>query len=211
MVVQLSLQMSLDVHIRKQGYKTMPFYTVCQGVQCKTSSYTNKEVVSTKSNNHIMSLVLSLVHIGQDHVPQPLPSKFSEEFRATITEQRDIQRLSVPEKHEKQFACSVFVANSDIDFQNHTTTVVYHRYCMDCGRMAADKGCFTVLTKDVALYPLLEINSRFLQESLLGDLLRIETWEDEAALDTLHFMIYKESSKIFYANFKFQVTINSNL
>ncbi|CAH1266835.1 Hypp3583 [Branchiostoma lanceolatum] len=72
----------------------------------------------------------------------------------------------------------------------------YIWYCMDCATLGARSGAYSVLSGDLAKYNLKMLEVLYQNESLEGDILDIESWEDQDSPDTLRFQVKKGNENI---------------
>lgn len=210
-IIHLQVRFSPILHVKFDAYKAMLMTSNANVVSCGSSSYTMRQLLTSPIGDIIVACYVKYVNLNQDLHPHPLPQGFRDQHFKTIREDFMLPKLDVPRKDPKSFSLQIYVTYSDIDLRNHTNHIAYVRFCLECGRMAVYKGKFTRLTKDLPAYPMLDLDTVFIQESLAGDCLVVETWEDNQSLDTLHFHIYKEEKLIFYAKIRFQLCPSSQL
>eukprot|EP00058_Branchiostoma_floridae_P018435 XP_002603924.1 hypothetical protein BRAFLDRAFT_105964 [Branchiostoma floridae] len=99
-------------------------------------------------------------------------------------------------KSTKTFRYSVVVAPRDTDIYHHTNQASYIWFCMDGAMLGARNGAYSVLRGNLAKFDLKKVAVLYQKESLEGDVLDIESWEDQGSPDTLRFQVKKGNENI---------------
>ncbi|XP_045208646.2 uncharacterized protein LOC123560542 isoform X2 [Mercenaria mercenaria] len=116
------------------------------------------------------------------------------------------REFKIPPKPAKVFSSEHRVYFSDTDENKHMNYTVYVRFCCDsfyenvlAGKYGASLDVYEIGVKKLQI--------TYLKECNLGDILTVESWEDEFTKDTYHFEIWNGSDlsatvTISYYNFR---------
>ncbi|XP_045207950.2 uncharacterized protein LOC123559889 [Mercenaria mercenaria] len=150
----------------------------------------------------------SAVEVNMDpetRKPKPFPSWWKEHFNFPTEGPK--REFKIPPKPEANvFSSEHRVYFSDTDENKHMNYTVYVRFCCDsfCENVIAGKYGVSL---DVYETGVKKLQVSYLKECNLGDILTVESWEDNVTKDTYHFEIWNGSAlsatvTISYHNFR---------
>ncbi|XP_078574512.1 uncharacterized protein LOC144860878 isoform X2 [Branchiostoma floridae x Branchiostoma japonicum] len=207
-----SKEPALDlVFIRGQSWEFLPGYyrhlapgrgnTVIERLRHigNTSWVSIQEVRDSPTNELMIRGILQRINVSAiRRRPEPLPDWLKERYSyltSSVSRPPTVQVFDEP-TNVKCFRYSVVVAPSETDTNNHTFHASYLWYCMDCATVGARGGAYSVLRGNLAKFDLKMLEVLYQKESLEGDVLDIESWEDQSSPDTLRFQVKKGNENI---------------
>ncbi|CAH1241734.1 Hypp6404 [Branchiostoma lanceolatum] len=176
----------------------------------KTSMIKGGEMVDSSTNQILVKGITQDVHISMDtRRPQPFPDWMKEMFLHLTSEPRPetVEEFEEPQNTTKTFVYSVTVPPSDIDMNNHTNQSQYIRYCFNCAAVGAKQGAYPTVRGDLFKQGVRKVSVLYQKESLEGDVLTVESWEESPG--TLRFQVRKGSEKVVQVTMQFYVTSGS--
>ncbi|CAD5118325.1 DgyrCDS7038 [Dimorphilus gyrociliatus] len=102
-----------------------------------------------------------------------------------------IPRITPP---ENTFEDTSMVLSSQIDWYFHLNHSEYNKLCFDCAAKAVSKNFYRFFHSDICHYHIKDTFKLQLGECLMGDKLRIITWQDETKSEIIYFQIIRISS-----------------
>ncbi|XP_078658023.1 uncharacterized protein LOC144903579 isoform X1 [Branchiostoma floridae x Branchiostoma belcheri] len=194
--------------LRGQRYEFLPAYyrhlapgkrtTVTENL-CSlgnTSWVTMEEIRDYSTNDLMARCIIQGVNVDDTtRRPEPLPDWLKEKYAYLTSSVRTVQPFDVP-KSTKFFRYSEVVPPRDTDTYNHTTLSSYIWYGMDCATLGARSKAYSVIRGDIDNYDLKMLEVLYQKESTEGDVLDVESWEDQDSPDTLRFQIKKGDENI---------------
>lgn len=210
---QLRIFFSSRLHNKMSGLFDFPMISTTHLANYWKTSYCMKQTIRTADTNEWLNTVyVKNVNIDPiEQKPKSLPEDFVKKCQSALVNKEDIPIFVFPSSVRNPFSCHVYVTFSDTDHFLHLSHMTCMQYCLDCGRSAAVAGHFSAFKRDLCYYPIIRLEGLFLGQSTYGDRLTIQTWEDEHAEDTLHFIVTKDSHQIFKATYQFQINNESRL
>ncbi|CAH1241125.1 Hypp6311 [Branchiostoma lanceolatum] len=185
-----------------------------------TSSNCDKVVVQHKFNpwdfdrtEVLVKNVAQYVNFDMDsRRPKTLPDWVRERYahltsrpRPTTVNVFEMPACSTP------FVHSIRVPASHIDWNRHVGQQYYYSYCFDCAALGARNGMYSTVRGDIFRHNVREISVLYQREALEGDLLTVESWEDEGKPGTLKFQVKKGSDGIVQMAIAFNTHSESKL
>ncbi|CAH1794778.1 unnamed protein product [Owenia fusiformis] len=137
--------------------------------------------------------------------PTALPDWWRDKYKHLVVENKAliVQRLEKPDKVHKY---DTKVSWSDTDRYRHTNQATYTRFCIDAATDASIKGYFSKLTGDIRQYHVKTYDVLYIGESLAGDHITVETWENDENPSLIHFQISKDEKALFQSSIEFHST-----
>ncbi|XP_078658002.1 uncharacterized protein LOC144903575 isoform X1 [Branchiostoma floridae x Branchiostoma belcheri] len=199
------------IFIRGQRYEFLPAYyrhlapgkrTTVTEKLCSlgnTSWVTMEEIRDYSTNDLMARCIIQGVNVDDTtRRPEPLPDWFKERYSyltSSVPRPPTVQPFDVP-KSTKFFRYSEVVPPRDTDTYNHTTLSSYIWYGMDCATLGARSKAYSVIRGDIDKYDLKMLEVLYQKESTEGDVLDVESWEDQGSPDTLRFQVKKGDENI---------------
>ncbi|XP_078575061.1 uncharacterized protein LOC144861191 [Branchiostoma floridae x Branchiostoma japonicum] len=173
-----------------------------------TSWATMEEIRDSSTNELMVKGTCQRINVDSTtRRPEPLPDWLKERYSylaSSLPRQLTVQPFLVP-KSTNSYQYSVVVAPRDTDSYHHTNQKSYICYCMDCASLGARNGAYSLLTGDLSNYDLKKVAVLYQKESLEGDVLDIESWEDQGSPGTLRFQVKKGNENITQLTMQFYV------
>ncbi|CAH1243546.1 Hypp7115 [Branchiostoma lanceolatum] len=173
-----------------------------------TSWVTVEEIRDSSTNDLMVKGIFQRVNVSAiKRIPEPIPDWLKERYSyltSSVPRPPTVQVFDVP-KSTKSFRYSEVVAPRDTDSYHHTNQASYFWYCMDCATLGARSGAYSVLRGDLANNDLKIVEVLYRKESLEGDVLDIESWEDQDSPDTLRFLVRKGNENITQLTMQFYI------
>ncbi|XP_019613529.1 PREDICTED: uncharacterized protein LOC109461594 [Branchiostoma belcheri] len=176
-----------------------------------TSFVKKGEIVDRSTNEILVKGMVQDVLISMDtRRPTPFPDWLKENYLHLTSEPRP-EMAEVFEKPPaaKTFVYSVTVPPSDIDLNNHTNQRHYIRYCFDCAVVGARQGAYPTVRGDVLKQGVRKVSVLYQKESLEGDVLSVDSWEESPG--TLRFQVRKVYENLVQVTLQFHETNKSKL
>lgn len=212
-LAQMKVTLSSKLHRKITSRGDITLLSTFDIVNVGKTSVTMKQEIREKETN--ASLVVAyMIYVKVDPSTRKscaLTDDFLKIWNSRLITRESLPHCNIISPPGTTFRCQTYVSISDTDNNLHTSHAVYFKYCLDCGRMAAVNGYFTQLKKDLALFPLVSMEGVFRMETLPGDLLRIECWEDKLSPNMIHSIIFRNREEIFYAKISFQLIETSHI
>ncbi|XP_019632050.1 PREDICTED: uncharacterized protein LOC109475725, partial [Branchiostoma belcheri] len=197
--------------LRGQKYEFLPAYyrhlapgkrTTVTEKLCSlgnTSWVTMEEIRDHSTNDLMARCVIQRVNVdATTRRPEPLPDWLKERYSyltSSMPRPPTVQSFDVPQNPEV-FRYSEVVAPRATDSYHHTNQSSYIWYGMDCATLGARSNAYSVIRGDIDKYDLKMLEVLYQKESLEGDVLDVESWEDQNSPDTLRFQIKKGDENI---------------
>ncbi|ESO85703.1 hypothetical protein LOTGIDRAFT_229494 [Lottia gigantea] len=110
--------------------------------------------------------------------PTPVPDWWKQKYSSSTVGNT---ALIIPKltKPESVHLCKLFVAWSDTDNYNHTTSASYPRFAVDAIHHASSSNFLKIISENHFKAGVKRVEMSFLGESAEGDLLEICVWEDQ--------------------------------
>ncbi|XP_078662256.1 uncharacterized protein LOC144906134 [Branchiostoma floridae x Branchiostoma belcheri] len=172
----------------------------------KTSLVKKGEIIDRSTNEVLVSGIIQDVLISlETRRPMPFPDWLKEKYLHLTSEPRP-EMTEVFEKPPaaKTFVYRVTVPSSDIDSNDHTNHRHYIRYCFDCAVMLAKQGAYPTVRGDVLKQGVRKVSVLYQKESLEGDGLSVESWEESPG--TLRFQVRKGHDDLVQVTMQFAGT-----
>ncbi|XP_078661901.1 uncharacterized protein LOC144905944 [Branchiostoma floridae x Branchiostoma belcheri] len=202
---------STEVHVlRSQSWEIFPSYYKCFRPDSiltatikmlnvgKTSFTVETEVSDTSSAEVVVKNLSQYVNFGMDtRKTKPLPDWVRKRY-AHLTSQPRPTTVQVFERpaFTTPFVHSVSVQPSHIDWNNHVFQHYYITYCFDCAALGARSGMYATVKGNILKHKVRNFSVLYQREALEGDVLSVESWEDERHPGTLKFQVKKGSVDI---------------
>ena len=116
-----------------------------------------------------------------------------------------------PVKPEGCFEQTIHVRHSDTDWLYHSNQASYFTYCMDAAVEGAKLGHFKLLKGDLLSYPIESMKCLYKGESLVGDQLRVDVWENNLDPKQIFCQIEKDGKVIWLGTLRFRLENDSKL
>ncbi|XP_019632422.1 PREDICTED: uncharacterized protein LOC109476038 [Branchiostoma belcheri] len=217
-----SKEPALDlVFIRGQSWEFLPGYyrhlapgrgtTVTESLRHvgNTSWVSMEEIRDAPTNELMIRGILQRINVSATRRrPEPLPDWLRERYSyltSSVPRPPTVQPFDAP-TNVKCFRYSVVVAPNETDTNDHTFHASYLWYSMDCASLGARSGAYSLLRGNLAKYDLKMLEVLYQKESLEGDVLDVESWEDQDSPDTLRFQIKKGDENITQLTMQFYIT-----
>ncbi|CAH1241733.1 Hypp6403 [Branchiostoma lanceolatum] len=177
----------------------------------KSSMIKGGEIVDSSTNQILVKGIIQDVNINLElDTPRskPFPDWVKDSY-SYLTSQPRPETVEAFEKptSAKTFIYSVTVLPSDIDYNNHTNQRHYIRYCFNCAVIGARQGAYPTVRGDPFKQGVRKVSVLYQKESLEGDVLTVESWEESPG--TLRFQMRKGSEKVVQVMLQFPVTSGS--
>ncbi|XP_035657388.1 uncharacterized protein LOC118403059 [Branchiostoma floridae] len=176
----------------------------------KTSMTRGGEIVDSSTNEILVKGIVQDVHVSMEtRRPKPFPDWIKEKYSYLLSEPRPktVERFEDPNDTTKMFIYRVTVPPSDIDDNNHTNQKQYIRYCFNCAAVGAKQGAYPTVRGDLFKQGVRKVSVLYQKESLEGDVLTVESWEESPG--TLRFQVRKGSEKLVQVTMQFFVASGS--
>ncbi|XP_078582048.1 uncharacterized protein LOC144865309 [Branchiostoma floridae x Branchiostoma japonicum] len=218
-----SLRSDLRVVNRCQEWELSPsFYRLVKpGTRLKVSSrllHLGKssvtrggEIVHSSTNQILVKGIMqdvniSLVTLRSEPFPDWIQERYSYLTSHVQPRPKTVQAFEKPAL-AKTFSYNFTVLPTDIDYNNHTNQRHYIRYCFNCAVMGAKQGAYPTVRGDLFKQGVRKVSVLYQKESLEGDVLTVESWEESPG--TLRFQVRKGSEKVVQVTMQFFVTSGS--
>ncbi|OWF47258.1 hypothetical protein KP79_PYT26193 [Mizuhopecten yessoensis] len=163
--------------------------------QVGTTSYVLKVRLSNYITKELLGeFYLKFVHInGNSRRPQPLPDWYVSRFADIVENQGRLPTMpSVPDMPEDAYSTTVLTRFSDLDTNQHVTTIQYFKFFTDCATEAVFTKYYTHFTHDMCWYPVMAFDEAMLGESKAGEILTVRTWQDKSDATHVFFACFKD-------------------
>ncbi|XP_078581745.1 uncharacterized protein LOC144865079 [Branchiostoma floridae x Branchiostoma japonicum] len=163
----------------------------------KTSMIREGEIFDSSTNQILVKGIIQDIHISIDtRRPKPFPDWMKEKYSYLSSEPRPetVEEFEDPNDTTKMFLYKVTVPPSDIDGNNHTNQKHYIRYCFNCAAVGAKQGAYPTVRGDLFKQGVQKVSVLYQKESLEGDVLTVESWEESPG--TLRFQVRKGREKV---------------
>ena len=124
----------------------------------------------------------------------------------------------IPDLRQSSLMHNVFsydhfiVRPSDCDFNKHTSNFAYVRYCLESATLLAyGSRQEDTSSLDICALRVKRILSRFVRESLLGDVIRVTTRPDARCARTLHFRLSRNEELLFEMTVEFHESVAGSI
>ncbi|XP_078581838.1 uncharacterized protein LOC144865151 [Branchiostoma floridae x Branchiostoma japonicum] len=173
----------------------------------KTSMIRRGEIVDSSTNQVLVKGIVQDVHISMEtRRPKPFPDWLKEKYSYLSSESRPktVEEFEDPSVTTKTFIYRVTVPPSDIDENNYTNHRYYIKYCFNCAAVGAKQGAYPTVRGDLFKQGVRKVSVLYQKESLEGDVLTVESWEESPG--TLRFQVRKGSEKVVQVTMQIFVT-----
>ncbi|KAI8509360.1 hypothetical protein Bbelb_132080 [Branchiostoma belcheri] len=164
-----------------------------------TSWVTMEEIRDYSTNDLMARGIFQKINVdATTRRPEPLPDWLKERhsyLTSSAPRPPTVQPFDVPQI-TKFFRYSEVVAPRATDIYHHTNQSSYLWYGMDCATLGARSNAYSVIRGDLDKYDLKMLEVLYQKESTEGDVLDVESWEDQDSPDTLRFQIKKGDKNI---------------
>eukprot|EP00058_Branchiostoma_floridae_P015537 XP_002601025.1 hypothetical protein BRAFLDRAFT_96939 [Branchiostoma floridae] len=159
------------------------------------SSYVFKGNVrlGTDSKDSICVFNTQLVHVDMSsRQPIALPQHLRRKRKGP----RPTFDLSPVSPNTPMYSHKFSIVESDIDENGHTNQSVFIRLCSDTAALGTKTGCYPSLSGDVLKYRVKKIAMLYQEESLVGDMLEVKSWEISSKPVSLGFQVKRGADDI---------------
>ncbi|XP_006811747.1 uncharacterized protein LOC102801615 [Saccoglossus kowalevskii] len=166
--------------------------------------------VGNSSHTHVIdvmdqhkSIVLARRHVQfvnvsrETRLPTRLPEWFIEKYRPKLQGKAPELMQHITLKPEQRFVFEIEIQKEDIDHYGHTNNSIYGKYMEECACLAINSGFYSSIKGNIHNYIITKMGNLFIHEAKLGDLLTIESWEEDCS-GILNFIMHKQGKDIFH-------------
>ncbi|KAJ8311770.1 hypothetical protein KUTeg_011125 [Tegillarca granosa] len=178
-------------------------------INCGRSSIVIKKIITDeKSSTELARIMIKFIvfdlEIGKS---TPLPDWFINKYKRNASQDLDIDDVTLHGIPTNTYKMDMTVRSSDLDENNHTGTADYVSFCCDCATMAMREKYYDGFCGNFVDYVIERVNSLHKEQSFLGDILLVQTWQEKDLTSKLHFVILKKNNiqheNIFFLEYSF--------
>ena len=141
--------------------------------------------------------------------PTAIPDWWRERYASAVVENERlvVKTRDVPAAGTHKYALRVLW--SDTDRYRHTNYQSYVRFCLDAAMDAVDKRFYVGFSEDILRYDVKTLECLYAGESVAGEEVVVETWQDVAQPLTLLFSISNATKMLFQCSMEFHELLGS--
>eukprot|EP00058_Branchiostoma_floridae_P015538 XP_002601026.1 hypothetical protein BRAFLDRAFT_96938 [Branchiostoma floridae] len=194
-----------EIHLHPEFYTKVKFNSTVEvvagvGYVGKTSWICQGHVRLATSQDILCHYNCQLVYVD---ISTRQPIVLPQHLRLKGKGLRPTFDLSPVSPNTPMYSHKFSIVESDIDGNGHTNQSVFIRLCSDTAVLGTKAGCYPSLSGDVLKYRVKKIAMLFQEESLVGDMLEVQSWEISSKPVSLEFLVKRGQDCIVRCSFEF--------
>ena len=185
---------ALDQHYNKAFYKLalldrpLRMATTLTGLGRSSLQYEDT-VTDVKTGETLVKMKNVWVFVNQKtRRPAAWPEAFLKNAGPEVVANKPSKFPSIEESLET-FSYEIVTSHTDVDYNFHLARSVYLKYCIDCGAKAAKSGFYKGIHEEFDFYQINHLLVLYKGESLPGQKIAINTWQDKTDKLKIYFRI----------------------